>query len=280
MCSGEANRIVAIDAVRPAIPSDVIVTTKPFTVALYTVRQTPGGVLQLNTASSRTRKTTAAADPTPTRATRPKAAKASAASGSADAPSPRPRKTLVRGTTDAVAPPKRSRVKAASETVAKSPRRATKTKSTDAAVPPATRKAVASAAPPVGKATRAKRAAVPMQVDERVREAVIARLDAMKANDMKVIDVRGKTSVTDCLVIVSGTSTRHVKSMGDEVIVTAKKHGMPPLGVEGQKDAEWMLVDLGDTVVHLFLPKTREFYGLERLWSLTEEARAQHGALA
>jgi len=101
----------------------------------------------------------------------------------------------------------------------------------------------------------------------------------MKANDLKVIDVRGKTSVTDCLVIVSGTSSRHVKSMGDEVIVTAKKLGVPPLGVEGQKDAEWMLVDLGDTVVHLMLPKTREFYGLERLWSLTEESRS-HLALA
>jgi len=112
-----------------------------------------------------------------------------------------------------------------------------------------------------------------------VREAIISRLDAMKANDLKVIDVRGKTSVTDCLVIVSGTSSRHVKSMGDEVIVTAKKLGVPPLGVEGQKDAEWMLVDLGDTVVHLMLPKTREFYGLERLWSLTEESRS-HLALA
>lgn len=234
----------------------------------------------MNTAPSRTRKTTKAADPTPTGATRSKAAKADAAS-SADAPKPRTRKTPARASAaDAVAAPKRTRSKAAGETTAKAPRRATKPKSADAASPVRARKAVASAAPPVAKAPRAKRAAVPLQVDERVREAVIARLDAMKANDMKVIDVRGKTSVTDCLVIVSGTSTRHVKSMGDEVIVTAKKHGMPPLGVEGQKDAEWMLVDLGDTVVHLFLPKTREFYGLERLWTLTEEARAHHGALA
>ncbi|MBK8066942.1 MAG: ribosome silencing factor [Rhodanobacteraceae bacterium] len=96
----------------------------------------------------------------------------------------------------------------------------------------------------------------------------------MKAVDLRIIDVRGKTSVTDCIVIASGTSTRHVKSMGDEVVVTAKKHGMPPLGVEGEKDAEWMLVDLGDTVVHVMLPRTREFYGLERLWTLAEESRA------
>lgn len=111
-------------------------------------------------------------------------------------------------------------------------------------------------------------------VDMQVRDAVVARLDAMKANDLKVIDVRGKTSITDFLVIVSGTSTRHVKSMGDEVVVTAKKFGMPPMGIEGEKDAEWMLVDLGDTVVHLMLPRIREFYGLERLWTLAGESRA------
>lgn len=136
---------------------------------------------------------------------------------------------------------------------------------------PAEPVAVAPAAAP--KKTRAKKPAEPT-IDARVRDAVIARLDAMKAVDLKVIDVRGKTSVTDCIVIASGTSTRHVKSMGDEVVVTAKKFGMPPLGVEGEKDAEWMLVDLGDTVVHVMLPRTREFYGLERLWTLAEESRA------
>lgn len=136
---------------------------------------------------------------------------------------------------------------------------------------PAAPVAVAPAAAP--KKTRAKKPAEPT-IDVRVRDAVIARLDAMKAVDLKVIDVRGKTSVTDCIVIASGTSTRHVKSMGDEVVVTAKKFGMPPLGVEGEKDAEWMLVDLGDTVVHVMLPRTREFYGLERLWTLAEESRA------
>jgi ribosome-associated protein len=110
-------------------------------------------------------------------------------------------------------------------------------------------------------------------IDVRVREAVIARLDSMKANDLTIIDVRGKTSVTDCMVIASGTSTRHVKSMGDEVVVTAKNLGLPPIGIEGELDAEWILVDLGDTVVHVMLPRTREFYGLERLWTLTEESR-------
>jgi ribosome silencing factor RsfS/YbeB/iojap len=128
------------------------------------------------------------------------------------------------------------------------------------------------AKPVVRRSTKSK--ASEPTIDRVVRDAVVARLDAMKAHDLKVIDVRDKTSVTDFLVIVSGTSTRHVKSMGDEVVVTAKKFGMPPMGIEGEKDAEWMLVDLGDTVVHLMLPKVREFYGLERLWTLAGEARA------
>lgn len=105
-------------------------------------------------------------------------------------------------------------------------------------------------------------------IDVRVRDAVIARLDSMKANDLLVIDVRGKTSLTDCLVIASGTSTRHVKSMSDEVVVTAKNLGISPLGVEGEREAEWVLVDLGDTIFHVMLPRTREFYGLERLWTV------------
>lgn len=138
----------------------------------------------------------------------------------------------------------------------------------------ATRTAAASTAPKVAAKRVSKAKPAAPTLDAVVRDAVIARLDSMKAHDLKVIDVRGKTSITDCLVIVSGTSTRHVKSMGDEVVVTAKKFGLPPIGIEGEKDAEWMLVDLGDTVVHVMLPKMREFYGLERLWMLAEESRA------
>ena len=98
---------------------------------------------------------------------------------------------------------------------------------------------VVAAAAPVKvprKSSKAKPSA--LMVDVQVRDAVIARLDAMKAQDLKVIDVRGKTSITDCLVIASGTSTRHVKSMGDEVVVTAKKFGMPPIGIEGEKECD------------------------------------------
>lgn len=177
------------------------------------------------------------------------------------------------------APPKRTRARAA-DAASAAPRKATARTATPkrAAAPKrATRpRADIPAADPAPKPRRAKArgpAAEPT-IDVRVRDAVVARLDAMKASDLKIIDVRGKTSVTDCLVIASGTSTRHVKSMGDEVVVTAKKLGMAPLGIEGEKDAEWILVDLGDTVVHVMLPRTREFYGLERLWTLAEESRA------
>jgi len=109
---------------------------------------------------------------------------------------------------------------------------------------------------------------------EVLRKQVLAALDELKAKDVKEIDVRGKTSIADILVIASGTSTRHVKSLADEVVKFVKKAGMMPLGVEGQREAEWVLVDLGDVIVHVMLPRIREFYGLERLWTVGDEMPA------
>jgi ribosome silencing factor RsfS/YbeB/iojap len=142
----------------------------------------------------------------------------------------------------------------------------------EARLKPASQRATA-AAPKARRATARGLPAAEKPIDERVREAVVARLDSMKAIDLVQIDVRGKTTVTDYIVIATGTSTRHVQSMADEVVVAAKKLGMMPLGVEGEKEAEWVLVDLGDTVVHVMLPRTREFYALERLWTMAEESR-------
>lgn len=108
-------------------------------------------------------------------------------------------------------------------------------------------------------------------INETLRKRVIDALEELKAKDVRELDVRGKTSIADTLVIASGTSARHVKSIADEVIKFAKQAGVMPLGVEGQVEAEWVLVDLGDIIVHIMLPRIREFYGLERLWTLGDD---------
>lgn len=144
---------------------------------------------------------------------------------------------------------------------------------------PAARKN-ASARPAKKKAAPVKAIASPRKrkkpstattTGDRLRKLVLAALDDLKARDVREIDVRGKSDVTDRIVIASGTSSRHVKSIADEVVKKAKHAGMPPLGVEGQREAEWVLVDLGDIVVHVMLPRTREFYGLERLWTVGDQ---------
>ncbi len=104
-----------------------------------------------------------------------------------------------------------------------------------------------------------------------LRRRVLAALEELKAQDVREIDVRGRTSIADLLIIASGTSSRHVKSIADEVVKFAKRAGMLPLGVEGEQEAEWVLVDLGDIIVHVMLPRIREFYGLERLWTVGDQ---------
>lgn len=110
----------------------------------------------------------------------------------------------------------------------------------------------------------------PPSVDELL-QAVRGALEELKAKDAVEIDVRGKSSVTDYMVVAAGTSSRHVKSIADEVVKFAKKLDVMPLGVEGEREAEWVLVDLGDVVVHVMLPRVREFYALERLWTVGDE---------
>lgn len=111
-------------------------------------------------------------------------------------------------------------------------------------------------------------------------ETVRAALDDIKANDVVEIDVHGKTSVCDFMVVASGTSSRHVKAIADEVVRRAKKLDCQPLGVEGEREAEWVLVDLGDVVVHVMLPRVREFYALERLWTVGDEPPAERAPQA
>jgi len=123
-----------------------------------------------------------------------------------------------------------------------------------------------------------RKTAVAKDPVDHLRQRVLAALEELKAKDVREIDVRGKTSIADILVIASGTSTRHVKSIADEVVKYAKQAGMMPLGVEGQREAEWVLVDLGDIVVHVMLPRIREFYGLERLWTVGDDLPAAANA--
>lgn len=101
---------------------------------------------------------------------------------------------------------------------------------------------------------------------EQLKKLVVDALEDRKGVDVKILDVRGKSSFTDILVIAGGNSSRQVKSLADNVVEMAKANGIQPLGVEGQTESSWVLVDLGDVVVHIMLPETRDFYNLEKLW--------------
>ena len=111
---------------------------------------------------------------------------------------------------------------------------------------------------------------------EEVAKLAIAALEDVKAQDIVSINVREKTSVTDFMVIASGSSSRHVKSLVDNVLEKVKEQGIRPLGSEGLEGGEWALLDLGDIVVHVMQVATRQFYDLERLWQGAEQSRAQH----
>ena len=101
---------------------------------------------------------------------------------------------------------------------------------------------------------------------EALKQLVIDALDDLKAINTVSLDVSGLTDVMDHMVITSGSSSRHVKSLATNVSAEAKKRGLQPLGIEGADAGEWVLVDFGDVVVHVMLPATRDFYDLERLW--------------
>ena len=99
-----------------------------------------------------------------------------------------------------------------------------------------------------------------------LQQAVTSALDDMKAVNVRVLDVRTLTDIVDTMVIASGNSDRHVRSIAERVVEKAKAAGFRPLGTEGERDGEWVLVDLQDVLVHVMLPRVREFYAIEQLW--------------
>ncbi|KEA64560.1 Ribosomal silencing factor RsfA (former Iojap) [Marinobacterium lacunae] len=112
-----------------------------------------------------------------------------------------------------------------------------------------------------------------MQTDQLIN-LVQNALDDMKARDVVMLDVTGKSSVTDYMLVASGTSKRHVMSVAQEVVDKVKEAGLRPVGIEGEGVGDWVLVDLGDVIVHVMMPDARTFYDIERLWSFDTESEA------
>jgi len=108
----------------------------------------------------------------------------------------------------------------------------------------------------------------------QLRDLVLNALEDFKAIDIQQVDVAGQTPLADLFVIASGSSLRHIKSMADNLVQKAKAAGFPPLGIEGDRESEWVLVDLNDIIVHLMLPQTRAFYNLEKLWEASSQRRS------
>jgi len=101
---------------------------------------------------------------------------------------------------------------------------------------------------------------------EQIRDLAVDAIDDLKGKEIKVIDVRGINNLTDFMIMVSGSSDRQVKGIANHLVTKAKERGIRPLGIEGEKFGEWILVDLGDVVVHVMQPHIRAFYNLETLW--------------
>ena len=109
---------------------------------------------------------------------------------------------------------------------------------------------------------------------DALEELVLASLDDDKAEDVVSIDLEGKSSVTDVMVIASGRSNRHVGAIADHIIRKLKEVGHGRAKVEGLKTCDWVLIDAGDVIVHIFRPEVREFYDLEKMWSVSPNGEA------
>jgi ribosome-associated protein len=109
---------------------------------------------------------------------------------------------------------------------------------------------------------------------ERLQDLILARLDDDKAQDVVMIDLKNKSSVADCMIVASGRSHRHVGALADHILRALKEAGVGKAKVEGMPHCDWVLIDAGDVIVHLFRPEVRTFYNLEKIWSVEPPSRA------
>ncbi len=141
---------------------------------------------------------------------------------------------------------------------------------------PIKRKKTTAASKPA-RVLKARAASSKKPAKPSLKHVVVDALADMKALDVKLLDVRGLTDIADYMVIASGTSDRHVRSVAQRVVEKTKEAGFRPHGVEGQQDGDWVLIDLSEMIVHVMLPRVREFYGLEKLWDMSLAKRAARG---
>lgn len=114
---------------------------------------------------------------------------------------------------------------------------------------------------------------------QQVIDLAVQALEDMKGIDLIVIDIVGKSSIADAMIVVTGTSQRHVRSLAESVRLSAKEANHPPLGIEGADSSDWVLVDLGDVIVHVMTEEKREFYSLEKLWSVGSDDESSKASM-